>query len=438
VGVRFGGSEHHRIETSSSHTRPPPYWAGAPGHRDTASGTPRGARRTVPPRQGTAPLRRNGPPTSPGRRKRSSSEPRAPSLTGVRQPALFGASRVGPHRGREPPAPRSRRPPTSPGQGNRISSEARSPRLDPGQSLPPIGVGHPAHRGQADGTLRGAASRASSGRSKRSSSEPRAPRLTGAGNRTSSEERPPTSPGHSNRSSSERRAPRLTGQGTGGSSEPSAPHPPGQGTASSSEPTAPHPAGAGRPDLLGGPGPPVPPRARIAPPHRDRATGAPRSPARLVPPGWVPRPSGAGQTDLFGGPRAPPRRDRANGALRSLARRVPPGQGTASSSEPTAPHPTGTGNRPSSESRPPTPPRGRVPRLTGQGRRHSSERRELRLTGPTHTELFGAPRAATHRGRVPRALRSNGGPVAFEAGKLVSQGHRPPSPSGQGSSATRG
>jgi len=141
VGVRFGGSELHRIGISSSHTRHPPSQAGNTGKRRTALfGAPYGVARRDPP-GGMAP--------STGRGTRHSSECRAARNAGTRLAALLGAPRDGltgtgnqglfgargtpphgtgnqglfgasgtpPHRDREHRAPRSTAPP--------ISTEAR-------------------------------------------------------------------------------------------------------------------------------------------------------------------------------------------------------------------------------------------------------------------------------------------------------------------------
>jgi hypothetical protein len=126
VGVRFGGSEHHRIETSSSHTRPPPYGAGLPAtgtgqaalfgalratfHRGTATGTLRRAARTTSRGTATGTLRRAARTTSPGQGTRRSSEHQAPHSTGQ------GTRRSSEHQAPHPT-----------GTGNRTSSEARHP-----------------------------------------------------------------------------------------------------------------------------------------------------------------------------------------------------------------------------------------------------------------------------------------------------------------------
>jgi len=188
VGVRFGGSEHHRIETSSSHTRPPPFGVGTPGHRDKAHGALRSTERQVPRHRVAQPPRRasGSVPTrgeahdalrsiarrsSPRPDKRRSSEHRASNLTEARQTALFGASGVEPHRDRDSgplrrggapvpirpasPPPRSGQGPDPTGYGRRRSSEHRALRL--------VGAGNPAlfgarapplHRDRATGVLR--------------------------------------------------------------------------------------------------------------------------------------------------------------------------------------------------------------------------------------------------------------------------------------------
>jgi hypothetical protein len=95
----------------------------------------------------------------PGCGRRSSSEPRAPSLIGERQPAPFGVLCAVFHWDREPGALRSLGHPISSGQGTWSSSEPRAPQI-------------------------------SSEQGKWSSSEPRALGSTpGQENRTSSEDR---------------------------------------------------------------------------------------------------------------------------------------------------------------------------------------------------------------------------------------------------------
>jgi hypothetical protein len=256
VGVRFGGSEHHRIETSSSHTRPPPFGVGTPGHRDKAHGALRSTERQVPRHRVAQPLRRasGSVPTrgeahdalrsiacrsSPRPDKRRSSEHRASNLTGTGIPALFGGAAPPFQSGQRAPlldrgraqtqrdtadgALRSTARRASSGQGTPRSSEHGHPRSTGtgqpaffgapasqfhwkgipdlfGGTVPnPTGSGTPrltgwapAHRGSADGALRGAARCASTGQGKRRSSEHQAPRLEGAGNSSSSEPGPPT------------------------------------------------------------------------------------------------------------------------------------------------------------------------------------------------------------------------------------------------------
>jgi hypothetical protein len=235
VGVRFGGSEHHRIETSSSHTRPPPYAAGHPAtgtrqtalfgaprawfHRDqvrrplrrthgtvppgygnrhsserrahdltgTGNRTSSEARHPTPPGQGTGPLRRRGTPSRPGQcpRPRWQGTPapgaRQPALFGALRarlhgtgnPALFGASGPPPHRDREPDLFGGAAPhPT--GTGNRTSSEVRPP-ISPGQDLAMGWTPRPL--GPADGAPRSTDRHASPGPGNRRSSEHRAPGL---------------------------------------------------------------------------------------------------------------------------------------------------------------------------------------------------------------------------------------------------------------------
>jgi hypothetical protein len=136
VGVRFGGSEHHRIGISSSHTRHPPLRAGRPRGGERSSSEPRasasveqgdrplrryGAR--FPAQQGDRPLRRHG-----ARFANVTSPGGATPDHGVQHLALFGVSVVAsrgvtarralrsdarrPHRDREPRPLRSVEPPT--------------------------------------------------------------------------------------------------------------------------------------------------------------------------------------------------------------------------------------------------------------------------------------------------------------------------------------
>ena len=131
---------------------PQPSRAGAPGHRDSAGGTPRGAARTVPPGQGHP----------------ASSEAGRPRSTGARQTAPLG-----------------------------------EPRAEP-------------HRGQATGALRSIVRRASLGQGTSGSSEPRAPHPTGQGTASSSEPTAPHPTGQGTASSSEPTAPHPTGTGNPG------------------------------------------------------------------------------------------------------------------------------------------------------------------------------------------------------------------------------
>jgi hypothetical protein len=283
VGVRFGGSEHHRIETSSSHTRPRPTRQGSrppgPGRRrssehreprSTGTGTSALFGGRAPPfHRGTASgaLRSTARTASPGYGNRRSSEHRAHGLTGTGNSMLFGESRRPSRRDREPTLFGGSTPHLTE-TGNRTSSEDRPP-ISPGQSPRPRWQGTDP-RGTATGALRSTARTTSSESSNRHSSEYRAPGSTGTGNRTSSEDRPPISPG-----------PDLATGWT--------PRPLGQAD------------GALRST------------ARLA--SRDRATGAPRSPARQDPSGtghWAPRSTAPPPTrdrdpDLLGGPAPPPR-----------------------------------------------------------------------------------------------------------------------------------
>jgi hypothetical protein len=261
VGVRFGGSEHHRIGTSSSHTRPPPYGAGHPAngagqtarlgasrarfHRGTASGALRGTGRTASTGQGT----------------RRASAHQAPHLTRGREPGALRRTRhPTTDRDREPGALRHTRHPIPAAAGNRTSSEARPPTTDPGQGTgplrrhgPPPRNGHvhglvgkeprprgtatelfgapPARprRSQADGAPRRTASRSPRSRvdgAPRGTASP-APRdrEPGALRRT----RPPTPPGTGNRTSSEARPPTSDRDREPDLLGGSAPHPTGSG-----------------------------------------------------------------------------------------------------------------------------------------------------------------------------------------------------------------
>jgi hypothetical protein len=192
VGVRFGGSEHHRIETSSSHTRPPPFGVGTPGQQDRETRALRSAGDSVPTGQrvpasiGAGP-RPNGARQTAlfgalrvaprGQKTPRSSEHGRHRSTGTRQPTLFGGSARQFHRDREPEALRSSRHPTPPGQvnpphGTRQTALFGAPRAES------HGMG-PRPRSKADGTLRGVARCASTGQGTSGSSESSAPRLAG-------------------------------------------------------------------------------------------------------------------------------------------------------------------------------------------------------------------------------------------------------------------
>jgi hypothetical protein len=206
----------------------------------------------------------------------------------------------------------------------------------------------------------------------------------------------------------------------------------GQGTRTSSEQWAPHPTrnraggalrsiarlvppGTGNPDLFGGSAPGLV-RVRMVMPYRDRASGALRSIGCSVSSGWVPAPRGW-----------------AIEALRSVVSLASPGRGVRSSSEHRAPCSTGQEDRTSSEGRPlrlargrETPPhRGLVsgaPRSTarrtsrGYDNRGSSEHRASAPTGTGSPKLFGGT-VTSSRSRQ---------------GQLVSSENRVPGPSGQG------
>jgi hypothetical protein len=460
VGVRFGGSEHHRIETSSSHTRPPPVRAGTPGHRDTANGAPRGTARTVSTGQGTGPLRRAGPPPHPGRSKRSSSERRARRLTGVRQPTLFGASRVGPHRDREPPALRSRRPPIPPGQGTHTSSEAWRPRLDPGQSLPPArsrapgppGPGRRHPSGRREPSLTGAQQTEFFGAPGAAPHRDREPPALRSRRRPTPRDReppalrsrrPPTPSEQEDRTSSEapgdpfhpgQERPASLGQGTASSSEPTAPHPNrdgspaplGQGKRASSEARAPRLAGVRQTELLGAPGvghhrdrePPAL-RSRRPPTPRDREPPALRSRRPPTPLGQGPGPPRRIGPPPRLGAGSPASRGTADGTPRSAARRVSPGQRTRSSSERRAPRPAGAGS-PELFGATAAPPRSRQDRPSHRATGHPAPRGRAarRPAGRDHGCTSPASAGGGRQGHRPRS-----GPAP---GRTVTTGRQRP------------
>ena len=183
------------------------------------------------------------------------------------------------------------------------------------------------------------------------------------------------------------------------------------------------------------PGQEIQPHRDESPASRDQATGTLRSAARQVPPG--PRSSergahGAAHTALFGGPRAELHRDRVTTPLRRSGSHVSTGSGTYGLIGARQPELFGAS---------------RAEPHPGPRTRHSSERRGQRLTGARQTalfgasraephpgtpqlELFGAPDAASHRGRVTRALRSTGAPVSPRSVQLISSGNQSPAPLG--------
>jgi hypothetical protein len=356
VGVRFGGSEHHRIETSSSHTRPRPTGQGS---RPPGQGNRRSSEHRAP---GSTGARQTAPFGAPRARPHRSREPGAlrsighPTPPGARQPALFGAPRARPHRGTANGVLRSTARTASSGQGTWRPSGHRAPHptrdrepdllgglaphLNPGQSPQPRWQGTPAHRGTANGALRSTARTASPGHGKRRSSEHRAHGLTGAGNPALlGATGPPLHPGqgtgpprrtgpppHRVRTSLRDGHPAHWGRADGASRGTASLASPGPGNRSSSEPRALGPVRDRDPELLG---------ARAPRFHRDREPGPPRRPG-------APASARAGTSSL-----AP-----ATGAPRSLARQDP-GLESRTSSEARTPHLTGH--------RPPRPP--------GQGHR---------------------------------------------------------------------
>jgi hypothetical protein len=451
VGVRFGGSEHHRIGTSSSHTRPPPFGVGIPGQRDRAAGALRrtgkpvsrerqaarfGALATLPPGQSHPTSSEDERLRSTGSGKRRSSEHRAPNLTGTGQPELFGAPASQFHWDREPAALRGRR--------------------------------HPTPRDREPPALRSRRHPTPPGHSKRHSSEGRARRLTGQGNHTSSEERQPGSTGTGKPHLFGGAATRFHRPGISRPRSGQGPNPNGDRNAAplGAPTTAPRGARNSRSSEHGDLAPQgmasgvlrragYPPRewqavrfgAQATLP-RDRATGALR---------------GTGK---------PVSRDRATGALRGTGKPVPPGQGTSGSSGPTAPHPTGQGTTGSSEPTAPHPTGARQtalfggsgaaphrdqvteplrrsgtpvppglgirPASPGSSKRGSSEPRAPVLTGmaPAHgvrqTALFGGSGAAPHRGTANGALRRTGRRASSEQGTSSSSEPGRPSSTGQG------
>jgi hypothetical protein len=351
VGVRFGGSEHHRIGTSSSHTRPRPTRQGSrpPGsrrrrsseHRELGSTGARqpalfGAPRARPHRdREPGALRSIGPPTPPG----------------ARQPALFGAPRARPHRDREPGALRSIGPPTSPGQGTGpLRRHGPPPHRDREPDL--FGGTAPHPTGQALGQVGKAPAH---GVRRRRSSEHRAYGLAGV--QQTALFGAPRARLHRDRE------PALLGA--------SAPHPTGTGHRTSSEATDPASAG---PDLATG----------WAPRPLGQADGALRSTARLA------------------------SRERDT-ALLGARRPLPPGQGTRTSSEAPATPPR-LGRGPPASPRQPElfgAPRARIPGLVP---RTSSEARTPPSHGTPATPPLGAghPRRPAGRNHGVYATRLGG------------------------------
>jgi hypothetical protein len=192
VGVRFGGSEHHRIGTSSSHTRPPPFGVGTPGH---------GAGQAA--RFGAASSR----------------------FRGAGPTARFGAASSQFHRGQASGALRRTGRPASSEQGSRSSSGRRQASSRDRDTDALRSGGSPVSSGQSPPTSIGAG-----------------PRLTGFGTRRLSGHRPPYLAGtgqpgrfgapasqfHRDRATGALRStgqPVSSGQGTSGPSGSSAPHP---------------------------------------------------------------------------------------------------------------------------------------------------------------------------------------------------------------------
>jgi hypothetical protein len=401
VGVRFGGSEHHRIETSSSHTRPPPFGVGTPGQRDRANGALRSTGRQVPPGQGRAASSEDERLRSvPGSGKRRSSEHRASSLGEVRQAALFGAPGVEPRGTGKPELfgaratqyrPASEHPlrlgqdPDPTGHGRRRSSEHRASHLGGRRTRALRSTGEPAPPGPGN----------------RNSSEDRQASSTGQGNRHSSEGRQASSTRPGDRHSSEGRQASFTRPGNRHSSE---------GWQASF-------IGTGNQRLFGAEGTP-PQSGQDHPASRDQANGAPRSTARRVSTGWAPA-LGAKQTVPFGESRAELQRDREPAALRSRG------------------HPTS---------------RVGTPRLTGPGKGRSSEHHAPGFTDAEPPALFGAT-ATRHRsgqshgdtgppaprGRLERQAKAGNHRCTSRASVCGDrQGHRPRSGTAPGRMVTAG
>ena len=398
VGVRFGGSEHHRIETSSSHTRPPLYAAGHPatGTQQTALfGAPRALFHRDQVRR---PLRRTQGTVPPGYGNRHSSERRAHDLTGTGNSALFGAMSTPFRRDRELDALRSNEHPIPPGHGNRHSSERRAHDLTGTGNRTSSEARHPTPPGQGTGPLRrrGTPSRPGQCPRPRWQGTPapgaRQPALFGA-----PRARPRRSPANGALRSTASQAPRDRELGALRSIEP--PTPPEQGTRSSSEPRAPHSTGTGNrtSSEVRHPTPPGqgtgPLRRCGTPSHRVRTSLRDGHPAHW---GW--------QTALLGAPTATLHRDPANGVLRSTARQASFGTGTSSSSEPGRPEPTGTGNLDLLGG--PAP-----PTSAGQGTSAS----------PRQPSLLGAPRAR-NRDWNPGPLRRLGHFISRDTGHPASRG----------------
>jgi hypothetical protein len=337
VGVRFGGSEHHRIETSSSHTRPPPSRAGAPGQRGRACGALRSNARPVPPgvRQAAlfgvsraephrawqkalfgapdaAPFRDRTPHLLGGAATsfHSGQEPPTSTVAGppthleVGLPALFGAQGVQLRaRGLTPGTPRSagRRASTEPGtsrsseHGRASSAASGRPHLLGGAAPRSIRSEAQSHRDgipalQGPGNRRSSELRASclAGTGQPAlfgvpcvqfhrDREPRALRSTGA----------PVPPGQASRASSEARQARSDGQGLSAS--------PGPGNRRSSGHRAPRLTGPRRPTLFGAAAAAA---RRTRAPRALRSNGDPGPPRQGLPisqASWTPRPSGQGR-----------------------------------------------------------------------------------------------------------------------------------------------
>jgi hypothetical protein len=366
VGVRFGGSEHHRIETSSSHTRPPPFGVGTPGHRE---GKRRASAHRLPP-GGAGQRARFGAPAS---QFHGAGQPRrfgasASQFHGAGQPRRFGASASQFHRGEAHGALRSIAGRTSPGSGKRSASAHREPGLTGTREPELFGARAPRfHRDRETEPLRRSGDPVPPARS--------LPSRSGQG---------PNPPGFGTRRLSGHRPPHLAEQGTSRSSEHERLRSTGPGNRHSSEGRPASSTGTGQPERFGAPA------SQFHGTGNHWPFGVDGTP-----------PHGTGNHRPFGVDGTPPHRGTAIGTLRRVARSASPGQG----------------HRISSEVRPPRSNRvGTSPASPGASYRGSSEPRAPVLTGyPTlgawQTAPFGESRASPQRAR--QTARFGASDVAF-------------------------